>query len=68
MIADPENPKILKNDRFFFAFLRGFTQKSKNSQHTTVPNGGARATRLSLRRSRDTEKTLEKKPLNIYSM
>ena len=63
MIADPENRKILKTNRFFFSFLRRFTRKSKNSQHTTVPDGGARGTRLSLHQRRDTEKTLEKKPL-----
>ena len=61
MIADPENRKILKTNRFFFSFLRRFTQKSKNSQHTTVPDGGARGTRLALPGRRDIEKTLGKK-------
>ena len=61
MIADPENPKIFKTDRFFFSFLRRFLQKSKNSQHSSVPDGGARGTRLALRRRRDIEKTVEKK-------
>ena len=61
MIADPENPKIFKTDRFFFSFLRRFSQKSKNSQHSSVPDGGARGTRLSLREWRDTEITLGKK-------
>ena len=68
MIADPENLKIFKTNRFFFSFLRRFLQKSKNSQHSSVPDGGARGTRLALRRRRDIEKTVEKNPLNIYSM
>ena len=68
MIADPENRKIFKTNRFFFSFLRRFTRKSKNYQHTTVPDGGARGIRLALRRRRDIEKTVEKNPLNIYSM
>ena len=63
MIADPENRKIPKLNRFFFSFLRPFLQKSKNSQHSSVPGGGARGTRLALRGRRDIEKTTEKKPL-----
>ena len=68
MIADLENLKIFKTNRFFFSFLRRFLQKSKNSQHSSVPDGGGRGTRLALRRRRDIEKTVEKNPLNIYSM
>ena len=63
MIADPENLKILKINRFFFSFLRRFLQKSKNSQHSSVPDGGARGTRLAPHGRRDIEKTGEKKPL-----
>ena len=48
--------------------MRRFLQKSKNSQHSSVPDGGPRGTRLALRRRRDIEKTVEKNPLNIYSM
>ena len=62
-LADPANLKILKTNRFFFSFLRRFLQKSKNSQHSSVPDGCARGTRLALRRRRDIEKTVEKKPL-----
>ena len=61
MIADPENRKFFETNRFFFSFLRRFTRKSKNYQHTTVPDDGARGTRLSIRERRDTEKTLGKK-------
>ena len=61
MIADPENRKFLKANRFFFSFLRRFTGKSKNYQYTTVPNGGSRGTHLSLRERLDTEKNVGKK-------
>ena len=61
-MADPENLKIFKTNRFFFSFLRRFTRKSKNYQHTTVPDGGARGTRLALRGRRDIEKNCPKTP------
>ena len=38
-------------------------QKSKNSQHSLAPSGGARGTRLALRGRRDIEKTTEKNTL-----
>ena len=38
-------------------------QKSKNSQHSSVPDGGDRGIRVALRRRRDIEKTVEKNPL-----
>ena len=63
ILADPENRKIPKLNRFFFKFFRRFLRKSKNSQHSSVPGGGARGTRLALRRWRDIEITVEKKPL-----
>merc|ERR1712071_582739 len=49
----------------FLGFLFGRDQKMnlKRSPHSSVPDGGARGTRLALRRRRDIEKTVEKKPL-----
>ena len=62
-LADPENRKFLKTNRFFFSFLRRFTQKSKNFHTITVPNGDSRGTHLSLRGRLDIRKNVEKKPL-----
>ena len=62
-LADLGNPENRKIKSFFFSFSRHFLHKSKNYQHTTVPNGGPRGTHSSPRDPLTTGNNVRKKPL-----